>query len=302
MNDSADSIPPHYARANQARVQRLMRFRQSYTANTRHLAGHEWNYYRAGSGGDAVLILPGGGGDAEAMFRYIDTLSGNFTVIAPTIPAKLRTMTETVTALAALLEAEGIEHTHVVGISFGGMLAQVFVRRYPHLSADLILLHSSVPNEKLAERAEMQRSFIRFYPPPLAMGMVRRAARRGVQQAPDPADNEERGFWLAYFDEIYGTRIKRRDMLSRATLTLDYHRNHRFSGDDLRGWSGRTLIVESTEDEVYDEGQRGSLKAAYPEAYVQTLWGYSHLGPLLASDELALSILRFLLHEDPDEL
>ena len=109
-----------------------------------------------------------------------------------------------------------------------------------------------------------------------------------------PADSDERAFWQAYFAELYRTRFRKQDVLSRLHLTADYHTGKAFTVRDLRDWPGRLLIIESGNDQVIDEGDRGALKGMYPGAYIQTLPGYDHLAPLLASRELLASIRRFL--------
>ena len=75
-------------------------------------------------------MLPGALGTAESSWQTIGHLAGHYRVIAPSHPP-VATMAELVDGIALILEQEGVPHTHVLGGSYGGFVAQVFVRRHP---------------------------------------------------------------------------------------------------------------------------------------------------------------------------
>jgi len=53
--------------------------------------------------------------------------------------------------LRAILDAEQAGCVTILGASFGGSVAQVFVRRYPERVGELILSNTGVPLRYLAE-------------------------------------------------------------------------------------------------------------------------------------------------------
>lgn len=281
---------------------RLRRARQQHQQRTLQQEPHTWRYLVAGDPQqEALLLLAGGGGDAGTMFPYIDVLSDDFYVIAPDIPPTLRTLDDATLGLRAILAHEHIAQTCLLGISLGGILAQVFIRRFPTLVQDWIIAQTILPSKHLAAATRMQRNMMWFYPQPALRWMALRAYRTGIKHSSTPADAQTRAFWQGYFEALYTRRFGRGDWLARAFLTADYHTHHEFRSDDLKAWQGELLIIESSHDTVIDEGDRGALAGMYPRAYVQTLWGYDHLAPILAADDLAHSIYKFLLKEDLDE-
>jgi pimeloyl-ACP methyl ester carboxylesterase len=276
----------------------LNNFRERFPVQRWRVADLEWTGYRGGERGrPVVLLLAGAGGDAEAMFPYIDLLTGYFDVIAPNLPPVVRDVQQAVDCLYALLEQLRVTRWHLVGIAFGALLAQVMVRRYPQQIMNLVITHSVAPSDQLIEPIAMQRRLLACIPAPLLMWNSRRTFRAALQHSLTPAPLENRRFWQDYFDLLYRQRIGKAHLIARAGLALDYHRTVRFTLRDLADWRGRLLLIESDADEVIGEGERGTLQAFYPQAYLQTLVGCDHLAPLLAADQVAQSILRFLTDE-----
>lgn len=103
-------------------------------------------YERAGSG--PPLLLVHGGVSNHREWRYqLEGLSDGFTVVAwdapgcgasSDPPASFR-MPEYADRLAAFIEALGLDHPHVLGLSWGSTLALELYRHRPDLPASLIL-------------------------------------------------------------------------------------------------------------------------------------------------------------------
>lgn len=290
-NNDSPHIDPTLANA-------LQDFRREHAPRSLPVGNHGWTYYAAGEESAPVLLLfAGGGGDAEALFRYIQGFAAHFRVLAPNLPPTVRTLEQALAGYQHILAAETAQAAHIVGVSFGALLAQLFIRQHQERVQDVILSHAVLPSPHLGERATMQRALIAFYPAPLLRWLLRRAYKRQIEHSIVPAEAEERAFWVQYFHDLYRTRYRKAHILARSRLTCEYHREFTFSARDLQGWQGNMLLIESEEDEVIGEGDRGALQGMYPQAYLQTLHGADHLAPLLASDALTSSMVRFLRTE-----
>lgn len=289
----------YYSDVPDSLVKQLDNFRESTPLKSLDIGKHQWTYYTLGEPDDeALLLLHGGGGNAEAMFKYIQELSKHFYVIAPNIPITLTNLADTVSDLKVVLAHEGINQANIVGISFGAMLAQMFIRRFQDMVINMVITHSVIPSKHLAEPIAMQRNLMQFYPEPLLRSTSKHTYRKDIKNSTSPTSPEQKRFWQAYFEEFYSTRFCKKQVISRAHLTVDYHSAYEFNSRDLLTWHGNLLIIESENDNVITDGDRGSLKAMYSRAYIQTLYGYDHLAPLLTQDEIISSITNFLLKED----
>ena len=124
-------------------------------------------YQRTGRG-PAVVLLHGFTQDSRVWIPQLADLSDRFTVIAWDAPGAGQSsdppagfaIGDWADTLAALLDVETISHVHVVGLSWGGLLAQELYRRYPSRISSLVLvdtyagwagsLGESAANQRLA--------------------------------------------------------------------------------------------------------------------------------------------------------
>jgi pimeloyl-ACP methyl ester carboxylesterase len=294
-----DSIYNYYQNVPDSLLKRLNDFRQNNALHEIKLKRHEWTYYAVGdSQNEPLLLLHGGGGDAEAMFRYIEGFAEYFYVIAPNIPAKINKIADAISGLHTILAHENIAQVHLVGISFGAMLAQSYIRSFADTVLDMLITHTVIPSAHLAEPVTMQKNMMMLYPASLLLWFSKRAYGTAIANSTTATSEAQKLFWQAYFEEIYSTSFTKGHLLSRARITADYHSNYSFKSDDLRNYSGNLLIIESSQDDVISDGNRGSLLGMYPRAFVQTLYGYDHLAPFLAGEEMLESMMNFLLKDD----
>jgi pimeloyl-ACP methyl ester carboxylesterase len=103
-------------------------------------------YERAGSGPPLVL-LHGFLFDSRTWRPQLESLSRDFTAIAWDAPGAGRSSDPPETfatadwadCLAGVLDVAGVEAAHILGLSWGGILAQEFFRRHPRRTRSLVL-------------------------------------------------------------------------------------------------------------------------------------------------------------------
>jgi pimeloyl-ACP methyl ester carboxylesterase len=130
-------------------------------------------YYEPSGSGPPLLFLNGSGNTLATSELLIKPFTASFDVVAhdqrgtgrTEIPPGPYTMADSAADAAALLEAVGWETTRVVGISFGGMVAQELATTWPERVERLALLctssggagGSSYPLHELASLAPAER-------------------------------------------------------------------------------------------------------------------------------------------------
>ena len=122
-------------------------------------------YERAGAG-PSLVLLHGYVGDGPTTWRrQIEALSDDFAVVAWDAPGAGRSsdpperfgLAGYADCLAGFVEALGLQAPHIVGLSFGGVVALELYRRYPAIPSSLVLASAyagwagSLPTE-VAER------------------------------------------------------------------------------------------------------------------------------------------------------
>ena len=249
-----------YARVPHADKDHLLRFRAAHPVKHTMVAGANWEYLACGRGAETLLILPGLLGIGEMSFHHILAFEGEYRVIAPTYPFAATTMTLLMEGIAGILDVEGIGRTHILGGSYGGMVAQCFVRQYPNEVSRLILSHTGGPKPDRAEKNSKFIAVLRFLPMGILRAMLRLSTRKSLEDAP-----EQRAFWEAYSEEMI-RQISKADLIARYQIAVDFDATSRFTPNDLRNWAGRILILEGDNDPIAEAPARAALKAFHPQA------------------------------------
>ena len=265
---------------------RLLEFRSTYSAVEFDHGGHSWRYWRAGASTDAVLWLTGALGLGEFAFAHVLGVEADFRVLVPDYPpvSKLHHLAD---GLASLLDTEGIAAAHVVGVSFGGMVAQHLVRRHPSRVRSLVLSHTAPPDPSRLRVALIEAVSL-LLPERLYRTLVSRRLRRSFGAA-DP-------FWVQYFDETLA-RLKKADLVSRARLIGEFLQSD-FGPKDLEGWPGRVLIMGGDDDPQMPRGAKEALRRRYPTAGTHTFSGMGHSAAILEPEQYVTVIREFLASGD----
>lgn len=257
-----------YGKVPREQRERLLAFRAAHPEKRISAGGVEWRYIACGEGERTLLLLPGVSRLAETQFVLISLLEQHYRIIAPSY-APVATIAELADGLAGILDAEGVEQADVYGASFGGMIAQRFVRRHPARVRRLILANTGITN--VPKIVQGLLGVTRWLPGSLVRAAMRQMAA-GVRSAPA----EEKAFWEAYYSELYTARITREDAVSFFANGADFSRTYDFATTDLAGWPGRILILESDHDEAFKPEERAALRALYPQATVHTFANAGH--------------------------
>lgn len=258
-----------YTDATAERREQLRTFRQSHPASVITVNGHSWEVIDYGQG-QPILWLVGGLRVADAAFRSIPMLDESFRIIAPSYPA-LPTMAEMVEGLAAILDACDVTQTAILANSFGGMIAQCFVRAYPRRVSALLLSSTTSPSGIDVAKYQQELALV----DPLPEEIIREGAKQRFYDIVQPPE-EEGDFWRAFFNELFSYRLDKDNILSTYRAIIDFGQHYQFSSTDLDEWDGRILILDADDDATFDADARAKLRALYPHAQTHTFIGGGH--------------------------
>jgi pimeloyl-ACP methyl ester carboxylesterase len=103
------------------------------------------DYEEAGEG-NPIFFLPGMDGAKEYWKPQLEALSGEYRVIACSLPVRKPRLSRTISDFAAeyieLMDSLGIDKAVIVGESFGGMVTQELVINHPQRVAAIILCNT----------------------------------------------------------------------------------------------------------------------------------------------------------------
>jgi pimeloyl-ACP methyl ester carboxylesterase len=286
-SDSEDSFARFYGNPLSPQAAALADFRRSFPEKVIRDGAATWRYRVIGTASPVLLAIPGGELVNDLGFEFALALSGCRRIVYPAYP-RVDSMEELASGLRAILDAENINQAAILGASFGGALAQVFVRKNPERISHLILSNTGVPLRYLVPSVRIFNGIARALPWAVTSALL----RRSMPKVLDPA-SKDRAFWSAYIDEMLSTRVTKADLLANFRIQLDYHRRFYFTPQDLKNWHGKVLIAESDTD-VIGPRRRQALRQTYPNAEVYTYHNGGHATMFLRFDEYLAMVKRFL--------
>lgn len=249
--------------------------------------GVEWSYLSMQESGEPILLLSGVLAIPDISWNSIAHFAERYHVIAPVYPA-VKTMEALVDGIAEILRREGIQQAHVLGGSYGGFVAQVFVRRYPEMTRSLVLSHTLPPDPANGEKISKAMGWLRLLPEGVLRWLM--GKRLGSLM---PVKTGEMALMHAMFNELLYHRLTKADVLSIFWRTIDYCALE-FTPQDLADWPGKVLLVLADDDPSTPEAVRLELGDLYPQARLQLFHGTGHVTSILKQDEYQAVIGEFL--------
>ena len=157
----------------------------------------KWRYRVFGAGVQTFLGIPGGELVNDLGFEFALAIGEARRVVYPAYP-RASSIEELADGLRAILDAEGIGQVAILGASFGGAVAQIFVRRYPDRVSELILSNTGVPLAYLALPVRITYWIAKMMPWVLTSKLLRKPLLKTMDQS-----GADHAFWAGYLDELF---------------------------------------------------------------------------------------------------
>jgi pimeloyl-ACP methyl ester carboxylesterase len=293
MNHLSDFTKPKiaklYAGVPPEEIGKFREFCDAYPFRHMTHAGIQWPYLASSGTGTPLLILSGALTHPDLSWQSISHFGEKTRILVPAYPA-VRTMDELCGGIAAILRHEGMENAHVMGGSYGGFVAQVFVRRFPAMTRSLILSHTAAPDSTGLEKTRRMWKALSHLP----NGVLRRILGRAMGKlTPADAASPAALFIMAMFHEVMQHHLAKADLLAVMDRTLDFY-GRNFTTQDLAGWPGKILLVLADDDPASPERVRAVLRTLYPEARLHLFHGTGHITAVTNQTEYLAVMDEFL--------
>lgn len=282
-----------YAGVPAEQVERLKEFRRTHPLKRLAFGATQWEYIACGRGDQVLLLLPGALSIAESTFPMITAFQDRYRIIAPSY-ALAQTMTGLCEGIANILAAEDVNRAHVIGGSYGGLVAQYFVRLFPQKTCSLVLSHTFLITPKLELPLTIAGRLLPLLPAGLFVPLLKLRLNKLLLSTLRRRQHPEYEFWKAYLNEAVAADRFREVAVHQQKCLLDMARQPQFTADDLKAWYGKILIIESDDDPAIPAKDRALLRKTYPQAQVKTFSDAGHASSILKRNEVFSMIKRFL--------
>jgi pimeloyl-ACP methyl ester carboxylesterase len=188
-----------------------------------------------------------------------------------------------------------IDAAHVVGVSFGGLVALRFAATRPHRTRGLVMISAPGPQWHLRPRHDVYARIPWIFGPAFLVESPLRL-RHEIATAL-PRWPERRRLLLRQLRTLVGAPISVSRMAARARLIAGYDRTA-----DCRGVKAPTLILQGEDalDHVTGWGGTAEYARLIAGAKHAVLERTGHLGSVTRADDCAAIVHRFLSTVDKD--
>jgi pimeloyl-ACP methyl ester carboxylesterase len=248
-----------YRKVPSEQVARLKEFRDTHPYKQLIIGDKKWEYISCGRGKQALLLLPGALSVGESMFPFINGFENEYHIVAPSYALSL-TMKGLCEGIADILKAEDLNEAHVFGGSYGGLVAQYFVRQYPAKARSLILSHTFVLTPKPAKPLWIAGKLFPAFPKSLFVPILKLRLNKMLLSKLRAANHPKAEFWRAYLNEAIASRVwcVRTSFLS-TVLPLVQHPASSFRDRPAHTSQRSSRIGRSAQRRAAPSSQRGTF-------------------------------------------
>ncbi len=136
-------------------------FLERFPYQTMRISDAEFRYVIAG-GEDkpCIVFLNGGMNCSEMWFKYVEKMSPEYRTLIFDYPYELKDCDSTAVSMHELFLRLGIKKAFFAGASFGGLMAQIFARKYPEMVMGLGLFSTAGLDEDTIKGSKKKYWFL----------------------------------------------------------------------------------------------------------------------------------------------
>ena len=275
--------------------EKLKLFTAAHPCETVSVDGVQYRYILEGkAAGKTLVFLNGGMNTLEMWMDYVDGLSDEFRVLLFDYPQELRTNQELVTGMRAFFQKLGIEEPIFVGASDGGMVAQIYVQKYPGDAGGLILMSTGGMDANTLK--SLKRKY--FFAPLMLWYMKHcnyeklkpRLIKAGMSHTRNESE-EEIACARDMFETIFRDYKQEKDV-HISGLLADLMNQKPVTEADFAALEGKVLLILPDQDFFSKEMQEDLIRLMHDPQIAYVSGG--HLSTVLKTDGYIRTIRTFL--------
>ncbi len=252
----------------------------------------EFEVIDSGSGSRAVVFL-NGVDMYQFWIKYVCTLEKNYRVVMMKYPLKVWKNTEMAAALKALFTKLGIDSPILVGISDGGVLAQLYAKLY--MVGGLIMVSTLTVDSTYVESMKKEKLYMplmKVYIKNTKFDKLRVRLVESVKKHFRNETDEEKKYAVSFLKCVGADESYRYMFLRAIQATNDITRLERFKKSDFGYIAGKVLVL-IPENDMFDKADSQKLVDIFTDPVVKQTYG-GHMGLAMRPDLYLPEIEHFL--------
>lgn len=263
--------------------------------------GHPLRYVVSGRE-DAKAIVFMNGLEMQQMFmRYAQAFEEEYRTLIIEYPTDTKTNDEQLSVIHSLLAKLDIKNPIIVGASDGGMLAQLYVKKYADASALILMATATLdseylePDRKSPWKMSVEIALIKAIP----WSVISRIFSKKIDTYFNAESNEEKEYGRSLFRLVFDDEKSKAKIIHSFTLIWEMIHIPLLKTSDFDCVKGRILLL-LPENDVFSKNDQKTLDDLLPEHETHYMRG-SHHGPWVLQEEYIAKIKDFLYRLNENE-
>lgn len=241
-----------------------------------------------------LVILNGGMNTLEMWMNYVDAFSEDYQVLLFDYPQELRTNQELVTGMHAFFRKIGVEKPIFVGASDGGMVAQIYIQKYPGEAGGMVLVSTGGMDAETLKTLKKKY----FFAPVMLWYMKHcnyeklkpKLIKAGMSHIRNES-KEEIAYAQDMFEIIFKDYTKEKDV-HISGLLADLMNQTPVTAENFQQLKGKILLILPDQDFFSGKMQEDLIRLMHDPKITYVSGG--HLSTILKSEDYVRTIRDFL--------
>ena len=255
-------------------------------------AGQDFEVIDSGSGSRTIVFL-NGVDMYQFWIKYVFAFEKDYRVVMMKYPVTVWKNTEMAALLKALFTKMGIDAPILVGISDGGVLAQLYAKLYR--VSGLVLVSTLTVDSAYVESMKKEKFFMPFmkrYIKRTSFDKLRVRLVGSVKKHFRNETDEEKAYAVSFLECVSLDEGYRYMFLRAIQATNDITKLEKFQKSDLSYLAGKVLVL-IPENDMFDKADSQKLVDIFTDPVVKHTYG-GHLGLVMRPDLYIPEIEQFL--------
>ena len=241
-----------------------------------------------------LVMLNGGMNTLEMWMNYVDAFSEDYQVLLFDYPQELRTNQELVTGMHAFFRKIGVKKPIFVGASDGGMVAQIYIQKYPGEAGGMVLVSTGGMDAETLKTLKKKY----FFAPVMLWYMKHcnyeklkpKLIKAGMSHIRNES-KEEIAYAQDMFETIFKDYTKEKDV-HISGLLADLMNQTPVTAENFQQLKGKILLILPDQDFFSGKMQENLIRLMYDPKITYVSGG--HLSTILKSEDYVRTIRDFL--------
>lgn len=254
--------------------------------------GHDFQVVDAGSGKQTVVFL-NGMDIYHSWIKYVSALENDYRVIMMNYPVEVSKNDEMADLLHALFGKLGIEKPVLCGISDGGVLAQLYAKKYK--VGGLIMVSTLTVDSQYVKKNKIEKlvfPLYRMYVEKLKFEKLKSMLIASVQRHFRNETEEEKAYGTSFLECVGSDENFRYSFIRALKATMDIFSMKHFEKKDFAYLNGKVLVL-IPENDVFEKEDSKKLVDIFTSPTVKTTYG-GHLGLVMRPEPYIDDMKEFL--------